>query len=659
MPDTQKKSSSRPALLIVLLVWGILVLYLFAARHPVRSGLLWLSYLSAAGTSILLLVSAAVMGRRILGWLGGFPPGRGQHLLFSIGTGLFVLTYLTLGLGLAGALYRWLGWVLILAPPVILFRDTRKMLEDARGVFRDTANISLGSAGLLLALGPPIVGALWLALAPASAHDALVYHLSIPRHYVSNHRIIPLPLNVYSNMPHNLETLLTLAYLTGGEPAARVMDFAMRLLVCTGIFVLARRFIPPPGALLAVALFLVNPLTTSARTVGNIDLGMAFFFVLAVQAVLGLPGGKRNGSLWLAALFSGYLMGCKYTGAFYALSIGALAALTIRPLPPRRWGAAIAIAASPLVPWLIKDLAFTGNPVYPLLPSLFPSREWEPLLGQQLVAWQRSMGMGRGFADYLLLPWNIAVEGQMGRNYRFFDGMVSALPLAIVPFAMLMRDRSTWLKLLGLCVIPFIGWAATSQQLRFLIPLLPLTAVVTAAIIWQLDSEGFASRKRYFRTFGIGAVLGCLVVFQIPLIARNVARVLPVVSGEMPREDYLTKAVQSYGVIRKANETLPPDARVLMIWENSGYYMERPYLADSFFEASQIAHLAAGSGSPSAFVQSLRKQGIAHVIYNHGLGRFFERQYPPEYGAFLRELVSEHLEIVYSERDVVLYRIKD
>jgi 4-amino-4-deoxy-L-arabinose transferase-like glycosyltransferase len=632
---------------------------MFALRHPVRSGSLWLTHLGALGCNALLIVSAWVLGRRTLAWMGALPSGTGSRFLFSTGLGLVLLTYLTLGLGLAGALRLWIGWVLLLVPLIVFFRETRACLDDVRSLTQVTEPVSWGTAGLFLALMPFVVATLWLSLAPASAHDALVYHLNIPKHYVAGHRVAPLPLNVYSNMPHNLEILLTLAYQVGGEPAARVLDFVMRLLVCAGAFALARRSLPVPGALLAALLFLLNPVTTSARTVGNIDLGMAFFFVLAVLAVLRFREHSRAGDLWLAALFSGYLLGCKYTGVFYAGSVMIFGVAAARGLSARAWGVTAILFVAPIAPWLVKNLTFTGNPVYPLLSSWFPSREWSSPLGQQLVRWQQSMGMGRGIVDYLLLPWNIAVEGQMGRNYRFFDGTLSALPLAFAPFLVLMRNRRAWVALLGLCAIPFVGWAAVSQQLRFLIPLLPMTAVVTAGIIWQVDREVLGSDRAVFRTFGVILALVSMVVFQIPSLARNGARALPVVAGDMPRDVYLAESVQPYAAIGKANEILPSGAKILMVWENRGYYLERPYLADSFFEASQIASLAAQSGNPATFVQSLKRDGITHILYNHGLGQFFERLYPPEYGVFLRDLVSNHLEPMYSERDVTLYRIKD
>lgn len=643
---------------VLLAGWPVIVVLYFALRHPVRDPGLWLAHLGGISCVGFLLFSASLLGRRVLAWLGPLPSPLGERCLLSLGLGLLALTYLTLGLGLVGLLYRGVGWLLILLPIVAAFRDTRAVLEEGRALVSGNEKTSPASLALAVVLAPILLGTLWLALAPVSAHDALVYHLNLPKHYVAGHRVAPLAMNVYSGMPHNLEILSTLAYLTGGETSAVVMDFAVRLIVCWGVYALARRFLSPPGSLLAVILFLLNPVVTSARTVGNIDLGMALFFLLAVLAVSKAQALPKGRAAWLPALFCGYLMGCKYTGVFFAASGIVFLLFALPRSETRRWGVPALLLLAPVAPWLVRNLAATGNPLYPLFPSVFESREWDAVLGQQLVRWQRSMGMGRGIADYLLLPWNVFLESQMGRGYRYFDGVLSPLPLVFLPFVVRLKNRGLWGRLLGLCVIPFAGWAATSQQVRFLIPILPLISVTTAAVIWSLDHEGFGSTKGRFRAFGISLTLAFLTLFQLPLISRNVARALPAVAGNTSREAYLSEVIQPHAVIRRANEVLPPTARVLMIWENRGYYLERPYLADSFFEASQIARLAARAGSPAAFAESLRSRGVSHVIYNHGLGQYFQTLYPREYGVFLRRFVEDHLEPLHSEREVTLYRLK-
>ncbi len=658
MAESVHKSGIPRLFRVPALAWFILVLAFFSARHPVRSAGLWLDHVGGMGCGLILILAALVLGRRILVLLKTVPDRVGERLLVSLGLGFFVLTYGVLAIGLAGGLYRAVGWLVVVVSIVLGYRDLRATLDDIGGLFHGRDTIGTTSAALALVLAPVVTATLWLALAPASAHDALVYHLNLPRHYADIHRIAPLPLNVYGNMPHNLEVLTTLSYILGGEPAARMMDFVMRLAVSAGVFVLARRFVPASGSLLAVLLFLLNPITTTARTAGNIDMGMALFFLLAVVCVFEANDAHNRRFLMPASLLAGYLMGCKYTGIFPALSILAFMILLLRPRPLKRWALVVGLMGLPVVPWLVKNLLVTGNPFYPLFASVFESREWSAALGARLVHWQRSMGMGRGFGDYLLIPWNAAVEGQMGRNYRFFDGVISPLPLAVVPLLALMRNRRTWLTLLGLCVIPFIGWAVTSQQLRFLVPLLPLTSVATAGILWSFDREALGSAKPVVRNIGVACALALLAIFQVPSLARNTGAVLPVVTGEVSADEYLTDSVHSYAAMRRANETLPADARVLMIWENEGYYLERPYLADSFFEASQIAELAAAAGTPEAFAARMHSAGVSHVVYNHELGRYFDRFYGPEYAAFLAEFVANHLELLYSERDVALYRLK-
>ena len=67
-------------------------------------------------------------------------------------------------------------------------------------------------------------------------------------------------------------------------------------------------------------------------------------------------------------------------------------------------------------------------------------------------------------------------------------------------------------------------------------------------------------------------------------------------------------------VYRWIAATLPPEARLLLLDTNQTFYLEREALADSFFEASQIAdwlRVAAGADEISA---RLRARGVTHVL---------------------------------------------
>lgn len=74
-------------------------------------------------------------------------------------------------------------------------------------------------------------------------------------------------------------------------------------------------------------------------------------------------------------------------------------------------------------------------------------------------------------------------------SYANFDNAVSSFWLAAVPFAGLsaryVKASRSYLACAGMY---FVFWALTSQQMRFLIPVLPLMTIATAlSVDWVIE----------------------------------------------------------------------------------------------------------------------------------------------------------------------------
>src|SRR5262249_52412592 len=112
----------------------------------------------------------------------------------------------------------------------------------------------------------------------------------------------------------------------------------------------------------------------------------------------------------------------------------------------------------------------------------FGGPEWSTGLEGQFLAWQQSIGMGRQVVDFLLLPVRVALEG--GSGYTHFDGRLNPLWCALVPLSLAAAPSSPPVRrALGVAALYFLTWAATSQQARFLIPILPLLSVAAGVAL--------------------------------------------------------------------------------------------------------------------------------------------------------------------------------
>jgi hypothetical protein len=644
----------------------------------------WLARLAAAAAVAAWAVTAVLAGRPVLRRVA---PDL-DHPFPALVLALVGQAYLVLLLGLAGLLHAPVVvglWIVAAAWGV---RDARRTggLAAALGRASTTRGGSrrperdplLRGAAILI-----LVFALLPHLAPLLGNDALVYHARLPREWAEAGRIARVPWNVYSNMPANGEMLYTFAWLLGGEGALRMAHFGLLAALAWGVAALTGRFLPA-GRGWAPVLLLTTPLCFDARTVGNVDLALALFTTAAAWAYLEARASRSRRALVAAGLFLGGALGVKYTAAGIAAAFAAVLLLETA-LDARAAGRRISLgtlaadlaaltapAAALLLPWLVKNAALTGNPVYPLAvgtfgePTVLGSPEWDAESARRLTAWQHAMGMGRSIVDYLLLPWRAVTLGLPNRAPHFysrFDGTLNPLFLALVPGAVLMARRGSaqgrrgrpLRSLLLVSAMLFVFWAAGPQQLRFLLPAVPLLAVACAPLIGApgiLRGKRGGSSGPARATTALALVLTALLAWEalVPSLSSRAASVV----GVRPREDYLARNLPPYEAFQAVDARVPPDARLLLIWENRTFHLRREHLADSFFEASQVMALARRAGSADALAGRLRAMGVTHVLWNVPLGRHFGELYDDGTRSILDDFGRDHLSPEFSANGLVL-----
>jgi hypothetical protein len=74
------------------------------------------------------------------------------------------------------------------------------------------------------------------------------------------------------------------------------------------------------------------------------------------------------------------------------------------------------------------------------------------------------------------------------------------------------------------------------------------------------------------------------------------------------------RAAAAEPVFRWIAATLPPDAKLLLLDTNQTFFLEREALADSFFEASQLADWLRDARDPDDVRARLAARGVTHVL---------------------------------------------
>lgn len=498
-----------------------------------------------------------------------------------------------------------------------------------------------------------------LTLSPEVSWDADVYHLTLPRIFIDHGGFRPVPFSVYSHWPLGTELLFALAMLGKDYVLAKLVHFAFGVATLYAIAVGCREFHRGIAAPLAALLFLANPVVLTELHVAYVDLAYAFFFTAGFLFALRATAGKGGeGVYWLlAGLCCGVVAGLKVTGIVAAAVIGSLAIPSL--LAARRSGSlnnllgtlAVCFALPVLVlwlPWIIKAWHATGNPVYPFAHALFGGLEWSAGLAIQFSQWQSSIGMGRDALDYLLLPLRVILDG--GVDYAHFDGEIGSFWIGLLPltlaFGMRIRLARCALLVSGLY---FGVWALSSQQMRFLIPILPLLAMAGGAVICDAIERFGKSQAEWLRV----AVVGVFALFFVVLYRAPMLQGLAVPMGSRA-EVHARAAAVVPSVFRFAERELPEDSILLFVNTNRGFFCPREFLADSFFQASQTADWMRPATTPGALRELLGSRGVTHVLFEK---RAWGIRRTPALAALLRDPTMAEPLFASADQRSLLYKL--
>ena len=140
------------------------------------------------------------------------------------------------------------------------------------------------------------------------------------------------------------------------------------------------------------------------------------------------------------------------------------------------------------MPFYLKNWIVTGNPFYPFFYELFDGLLWDADQARLYDIFIQGLGMGRSLIDYLLLPWNLSFRARMESPH--FDGILGPIFFLMLPFLIGKRRWEIPIRVLILySLMTFLFWASSAQQIRYLIPLFALLAIVTGAILTHYRNQ--------------------------------------------------------------------------------------------------------------------------------------------------------------------------
>jgi hypothetical protein len=216
-----------------------------------------------------------------------------------------------------------------------------------------------------------------------------------------------------------------------------------------------------------------------------------------------------------------------------------------------------------------------------------------------------------------------------------------------------------------------VMWALpfSSFQGRFLVPILPLVAVLAASGFAEV-SRGISENTLHYGKTVLVTFVSLIMILNLPPFIplheggrqgsegwlTHVVRRIParVVFGETGQKDYLRKNVPSYAVWQFINVSLPDSVRILTFGGGDHFYSNRDRLWSESAMAFPAVWGAVGHDQKHA-LDALRKFNVTHILLEKGR---LERDRSAGLPIIQREFLESFCVPEYQDPWYALYRIR-
>jgi hypothetical protein len=540
--------------------------------------------------------------------------------------------------GLARMLYApvVVGYVLVVhvcAIPVV--RAARRRRDsNPSSPFRFSALAVLVAAVLALTF--------LYALYPPATWDETMYHLPFAKTFAKQHAVVFVDTLRFPVFPQMNEMLFTAMLLVYDDVATHMVEFLALTLTGLLLYTWGVRWHSEKSGLLAVALWLGNPIAIFLGTCAYIDAGLTLF---VVAAVLFWETWRETDSMqWLvlSAASAGFAAGTKYHGLVAVASLAVVTFIVaVRRKNVRAAATFLLIAALSGGAFYVRTWVWTGNPCFPFFTRIFGDNEWR---GSQL---ETRINDSRGSTVQALLmsrieKWRSSPPNPVTWLLRLsYDENARRHQLPYTPWFYLLLPLLVWacfriprLRVIGAIAVGYLTLFSPFDP-RFFLP--------SAAIFSLVGGVGLACFPRRF-----------MDRFTLPIALLLLAPTMYWTAGEFRRRGlfpvteesrsrYLSDFVPGYSQVELLNRLHGDRYTVYTIgMDQAHYFPEGRMVGDRIGPYRNSLVTASGGHSAARSMQALGAQYLLRKT-----GSMPELMSDPEF--------LSHLQVVTKDERAELY----
>ncbi len=409
---------------------------------------------------------------------------------------------------------------------------------------------------------------------------------------------------------------------------------------------------------LAFGLTATLPLLTLNAWATQVEGLLTLFIILFLYCLTRLnEGGKR----WVlaAGLLAGGALSVKYT-ALFAL-VPALGLLGFQKSFRRFFSFSNILifgtsACLLFLPWVLKNVAYTGNPVFPYLPNWFSGRHLSTEGFARLMEEQHAVA-AHTFWQWLALPWTLTFSNPDSYNF------CGPLALGLVPIPFLIGSKHPALRFLSrLCLLLLVVGLASTHILKFSLPVFPLFYVLVACLAGiQTDSRWLTG------TAWAGVLASLLCLGPLLAIAQYYYPSMGVLTGAQTRDEALVSQGKITPYLPMARWLLPPhvtaSSTLLIIGDARGLYYGQPFQTNTVFDEQFLSRACREGKDAEGLKLALKEAGVDYLAVNGPEGIRVSDQYhhydlTSAQWQLLDDFIQTGTDMVYSHNLQAVYKIR-
>lgn len=502
-------------------------------------------------------------------------------------------------------------------------------------------------AGIII-LGILLLG-LVASIAPPIAKDTLLYHFSVPKSFIAQGSNAFVEGNIASYLSLGTEMHVVWAMLLGGlhspraaEAAAGATNFLFFPLLLTVISGWARQLRLGRWRSTATAAVAAIPTAYHVASSGYVDLALALYVTLAAWALVRWWKEQTCGSAILIGIFLGAALSIKLTTVFVIAAFALIVLLRARESKDGQAGSlrsddgqadgvgsggagrvvltgfgALVLAGVIASPWYIRTWAETGSPIFPFYMRIWPGKApgWDVERSNLFQGMNTQYGgVDVDKLNYLTAPVRLSVAAQPEQPV-YYDGVLGVaflIGLPLLGYALWKLDVGVEVKIMaGVAGVMYLFWLFSSEQLRYLLPIVPLLAIAIASSAEKIGGSVGKVARYALIAAAFGGMLTSFAWFAMKAPLR-------VVLGGETRDEYLTRNLDYYPYYAWLNGESGADERTWLInMRRDTYHIERPVFSDYIFEDWTLRKMVWDARSADELRQKTREMGVNYVLARH------------------------------------------